>query len=136
MEKENRNPNKTNSHLNKSINAPGHHHPSSTLDPKYHPKYIKKHDNMQASHLNSGHSLITLQESVQRNEPTYMHSPTSITENNTMDLERYRMKNAWKEECELVKHEMNERTVKFERSIGAFYDILSEMKKTINDPRL
>lgn len=64
-----------------------------------------------------------------------MHSPTSITENNTIDVEVYRMRNKWKELYTSTKVEMEARTEKFDRSIGIFCCILKDMKKVMRDPK-
>jgi hypothetical protein len=65
-----------------------------------------------------------------------MHSPTSFTEHNTIEIDGYRMKNKWKELYNSTRQEMESRTKKFESSIGLFCYILKDMKRIIHDTRL
>ena len=108
MRKENINPNRY--ALNKSINHK-QQHPSTTPDSNtsrlnYKPKFIKKFAKVNEDHSRNQLSVGTPQESIQHGGDTFMHSPTSITENNTIDIENYRMKNKWKDLYLSTKQEM------------------------------
>jgi len=81
MFKENRNPNRLNNPLNKSINNKSKHQLSTTPDANtsranYKPKFIKKFVD---KGLASTSEANTPQESVHQHGETYMHSPVSMT---------------------------------------------------------
>lgn len=139
MKKENRNPNRSQNTLNKSINSKYHCHASNTPDTStsrinYKPKFIKKTINIHQEIM--GSSATTPHQSVQQSADTYMHSPTSLTEHNTIDMEAYRMKNIWKERYLSTKEEMEARSDKFDKSIKIFCFILNDVKRIINDQHM
>jgi len=73
--------------------------PDTTSRNSYKPKYIKKFINIQEELIeNTDYGTNVKREAAQvsHSAQTYLHSPVSLTEQNTIDMEGLIMKNRWR----------------------------------------
>lgn len=106
--------------------------PDNSTTRNYKPKFIKKNINIQDELLYCQNHVETINHS-----ETYINSPVSLTENNTIDIQSMiQNKVKWRENCLRAERELEERTGKFNESISYFHQILSDLKKVVDNQGL
>lgn len=133
LRKENRNPNKTANTskgiINKSMASHSITPDNSTNRINYRPKFIKKNINIQDELLQPANQIGTIHHS-----ETYINSPASFTENNTVDIESLMFnKIKWRQNYSKIQSELKNRTQKFNASILYFNHILTDINNVVND---